>query len=305
MVQIYLFYFEYDAFFFNFVANFMRRLKKNIFLGSFGLMVGTLALVRTCHPEVVDRQPEMALLGDSIPLAEKPDTIAAPASGTLHRAMQSQQRIEKPEPRPTAPKGKPEEEKDSFVYHPIKSVPSFSRAFPDLQDVQIVAAKQWGVPPIADRTEAEQRKDELVYVGANPYFDIDSRMNRSIPYLVPRAGVLLQRIGRSFMDSLCVKGLPMHKIIVTSVLRTEADIKKLRRHNVNATEQSCHRFGTTFDIAYSRYNLVTSPAEPDRRAVRDDTLKWVLSEVLRDFREQGNCYIKYERKQGCFHITVR
>lgn len=38
--------------------------------------------------------------------------------------------------------------------------------------------------------------------------------------------------------------------------------------------------------------------------VRNDTLKWVLSEVLRDFREQGRCYVKYEVKQGCFHMTV-
>lgn len=42
-----------------------------------------------------------------------------------------------------------------------------------------------------------------------------------------------------------------------------------------------------------------------RREVRSDTLKWVLSEVLRDMREQGRCYIKYEVKQGCFHMTVR
>jgi hypothetical protein len=39
--------------------------------------------------------------------------------------------------------------------------------------------------------------------------------------------------------------------------------------------------------------------------VRDDTLKWILSEVLRDQRELGRCYIKYEVKQGCFHMTVR
>jgi hypothetical protein len=39
--------------------------------------------------------------------------------------------------------------------------------------------------------------------------------------------------------------------------------------------------------------------------VRNDTLKWVLSEVLRDMREQKRCYIKYEVKQGCFHMTVR
>jgi hypothetical protein len=31
----------------------------------------------------------------------------------------------------------------------------------------------------------------------------------------------------------------------------------------------------------------------------------VLSEVLRDLREQGLCYVKYERKQGCFQLTCR
>ena len=36
-----------------------------------------------------------------------------------------------------------------------------------------------------------------------------------------------------------------------------------------------------------------------------DTLKWVLSEVLKDLRKQGRCHIKYEKRQGCFHITVR
>ena len=42
-----------------------------------------------------------------------------------------------------------------------------------------------------------------------------------------------------------------------------------------------------------------------RRAVRNDTLKWVLSEVLRDMREAKRCYVKYEVKQGCFHLTAR
>jgi len=39
--------------------------------------------------------------------------------------------------------------------------------------------------------------------------------------------------------------------------------------------------------------------------VRNDTLKWVLSEVLRDIRRDQRAYIKYEVKQGCFHMTVR
>ena len=120
----------------------------------------------------------------------------------------------------------------------------------------------------------------------------------SIPYLVPRAAVLLEDIGKAFYDSLYVKGVPLNQLIVTSVLRSESDVEKLRRRNGNATERSCHLFGTTFDICYNRYHPVTQP-------VRDDTLKWVLCEVLRDMREQGRCYIKYEVKQGCFHMTVR
>lgn len=188
--------------------------------------------------------------------------------------------------------------------HKILSVPSFKACFPDTQAVQLTAAMKWGVKRVKDRADAENRKNELVYVGANPYYHID-RLYSSIPYLVPRAAVLLQDIGTAFYDSLYVKGIPLHRLIVTSVLRSEADVKKLRRHNGNATENSCHLYGTTFDICYNRYETVENPDGPARRAVRNDSLKYVLSEVLRDMREQGRCYIKYEVKQGCFHMTVR
>lgn len=55
-----------------------------------------------------------------------------------------------------------------------------------------------------DRADAERRKSELVYVGSNPYFHVD-KLYSSIPYLVPRASVLLQDIGRNFFDSLQIK----------------------------------------------------------------------------------------------------
>ncbi len=185
----------------------------------------------------------------------------------------------------------------------IYSVPTFKNTFPDNNDVQLVAAKRHGVSPVKDRVEAEHRKKELVYVGSNPYFHVD-KLNNSIPYLVPRAAVLLQDIGRTFFDSLQMKGIPLHKIIVTSVLRTKDDVQRLRSRNGNATENSCHLYGTTFDICYNRYKTVEDPDGPERRKVRNDSLKWVLSEVLRDFREQKRCCIKYEVKQGCFHMTV-
>ena len=185
----------------------------------------------------------------------------------------------------------------------IYSVSSFKGVFPDSNNVQLAAATRYGVSPVKDREEAEHRMKELVYVGSNPYFHVD-KLNSSIPYLVPRAAVLLQDIGRAYFDSLQIKGIPLHKIIVTSVLRTRDDVQKLRNRNGNATENSCHLYGTTFDICYNRYKTVENPDGPERRRVRNDTLKWVLSEVLRDFREQGRCYIKYEVKQGCFHMTV-
>jgi len=190
------------------------------------------------------------------------------------------------------------------TFHPIYGVHNYADCFPDVQDVQIQAARQWGVTPVLNRQQAEQRKQELVYVGSNPYYVMDRGMRSSIPYLVPRAADLLQDIGQGYLDSLFVKGIPLHRIIVTSVLRSEEDLERLRCTNPNVSPESCHRFGTTFDIAYNRYNTVCPPGA-HRREVQNDTLKWVLSEVLRDLRSQQRCYIKYEVKQGCFHITTR
>lgn len=185
----------------------------------------------------------------------------------------------------------------------IYSVPGFEASFPDQNDVQLLSAEKWGVKPVADSADASRHLSSLVYIGANPYFHID-RLRDSSPFLVPRAAVLLQDIGRNFFDSLQVKHIPLHKIIVTSVLRTKADVAKLQTKNANATTNSCHLFGTTFDVAYNRYKTVEAPGE-HRHEVRNDTLKWVLAEVMRDMRKRNRCLIKYEVKQGCWHITVK
>ena len=116
---------------------------------------------------------------------------------------------------------------------------------------------------------------------------------------------LLDTIGYNFLDSLAAKGLNPNKITVTSVLRTKDDVKRLRRRNGNASENSAHCYGTTFDVSWKRFQKVEDEDGRPLQDVSSDTLKLVLSEVLRDLKKAEKCYIKYELKQGCFHITTR
>ena len=271
--------------FFRTFANEMRRLKKNIYLGMCGATLAVLTVVRWTSSSV------------RAAMEQPKEEIEAPAPSAETTEMSDVEPVEVEEVTSLSPSA-------SFGRHPILSVYSYQECFPDVQDVQIVAARRWGVRPVRNREQAEHRKDELVYVGSNPYYVIDRGMTSSIPYLVPRAAHLLHDIGRNYLDSLAVKGVPLHRIIVTSVLRSEEDVIRLMLKNGNASDQSCHRFGTTFDICYNRYSTVEPPGER-RRTVTNDTLKYVLAEVLRDLREERRCYIKYEVKQGCFHITTR
>ena len=261
------------------------KITKKRYLQGFAATVAFLALVRVVFPGVARSQSPGDVSVADTTLCAKADLSALPHVSDGRGAA------------------KWYNADGSLVKNRIYSVPAFKTTFPDSNSVQMVAAKKYGVSLVKNRKEAEQRKKELVFVGANPYFHID-KLNNSIPYLVPRASVLIQVIGKAFFDSLTIKGIPLHKIIVTSVLRTQDDVQKLRNRNMNATENSCHLYGTTFDLCYNRYITVEDPEGPARRAVRNDTLKWVLSEVLRDFRQQKRRYIKYEVKQGSFHMTV-
>lgn len=306
--------------------------KKSPFIQTFGIVVMVLALVRCAFPGIAGTDSaEAGLTGNDTAETGLTGTDIASAEDRLsssHSDNQVQPEAESPasddlrQETPdlaTASSSSEQSEvaysapsttvsrnylKDGEAPHPILSVPSYDTCFPDSNHVQLVAAQKWGVKPVKNRVEAEKRKDDLVYAALSPYYNVDN-LTSSIPYLVPRAAILLQDIGQAFYDSLQVKGIPLHRLLVTSMLRTHADVKSLRRSNGNATEHSCHLYGTTFDISYVTFRPVESPDGPRRRTVRDDSLKFVLSEVLNDMRQQGRCYIKYERRQSCYHMTVR
>lgn len=173
---------------------------------------------------------------------------------------------------------------------------NYQTTFRDLNDKHLTVARQWGIRPILSDADLEDQMDKLEEINSCRLYEVDD-LTHSLPYLVPRACELLETIARNFKDSLDSRGLPDRKLIVTSVLRTNASVKKLRKKNTNASANSAHIYGTTFDIAYARYK---GSKENER-----DKLKTVLAEVLQDLRKQRKCYVVYEFKQGCFHITTR
>ena len=189
--------------------------------------------------------------------------------------------------------------------HPVRIWDvNFTKEFNDLNEVQLAVAQAIGVPPVENRDDAEQMKQRLVEIKDNDLYSVDE-LTHSIPFLIPSAAELLDRIGRNFQDSLAAKGLNPNKLVVTSVLRTEEDVRKLRQGNINASENSTHRYGTTFDISYWHYVKVPELRERPYADVPPEYLRATLSQVLKDLHDEGACYVKYEKKQTCFHITVR
>lgn len=173
------------------------------------------------------------------------------------------------------------------------------KTFNDKNPVQLTSATRHGIIPLSDVADAWHPSRPLVKIESNNVLLVDD-LRHSLPYLVPGAQCLLQEIATTFHDSLEARGGGAYRLKITSLLRTESSVARLRRRNVNATSNSAHLYGTTFDISYS--NFICDSLTVARTT---EDLKFLLAEILADFRDRGLCWVKHERKQSCFHITVR
>ncbi len=181
-----------------------------------------------------------------------------------------------------------------------RGVAELAEVFNDLNPEQLATAELLGIKPISNRRASISLGDKLEDISSFSNLCMSDQMTHSVPFLIPRAARLISSIAKSFQDSLLVKGYPRYNLVVTSVLRTEEDLSQLRRFNGNASVNSCHRYGTTFDITYRRF------FDPRQRIdVEEEALKHILAEVLRDYHTKQLCYVKYEYRQACFHITCR
>ena len=181
-----------------------------------------------------------------------------------------------------------------------KLAAGYRRTFNDLNDIHLQAAIRNGIKPLEALSEADSMGFwTLARIDSCRFYKVE-KLTHSVAYLTPQAKWLLMNIGKNCIDSLAAHDVSGYQIIVTSLLRTDDSIRRLRRRNSNASENSAHRFGTTFDISYIHYNRTdTTSFMPEYR------LKEILAEVLYDLRAADRCYVKYEVRQGCFHITAR
>lgn len=197
--------------------------------------------------------------------------------------------------------------KTEYVYRKrlnVKEIPPFDlkgqtygQIFNDSNYVQLTAARQKGIDPHSLGDPA--KNDKLVLLQSTEWYHVDT-MYHARPYLIPEASLLLQYIGERFQQ-LMDENYPekgKYRIIVTSALRTEESEQKLKRVNRNATDTSCHIYGTTFDLSAQRYRF------ENQCDTVVDYCKQMLAQVLYELRYEGLCYVKYERR-SCFHITIR
>lgn len=188
------------------------------------------------------------------------------------------------------------------VSYPGKTF-NYATRFNSVNATHLKVAKKKGLSQIPlTREDVPNMKNQLKRVTTTSNYQLDE-LSHSMPYLRPYALDELNRIGEEFASILERNNLPHYRFIVTSVLRTQEDVKNLQRSgNVNSTTNSAHCYGTTFDITYVRYDKYDL-RNPDY--MMEGNLALVLAQALLNEQRADRIYVRYEKKQACFHITCR
>lgn len=142
---------------------------------------------------------------------------------------------------------------------------------------------------------------KIVRIDTCAYFTL-AQLTHSYPFAVSAVKQFLTELGQRFQQRLANTSLANAKFELTSLLRTEHSLKRLRRINRNATKNSTHLHGTTIDIAYDTFH------ESDNESFSDDVVNYLkeqLAATLIDMRNEKKCWVLYERFQPCFHVVVR
>ncbi|MBN1337786.1 MAG: hypothetical protein JXA03_00605 [Bacteroidales bacterium] len=178
--------------------------------------------------------------------------------------------------------------------------------YKDLNSNHLVYAKKSGIKPFKTNNNFNDTIEDLLSKGKlvrikNGRNYIVEKLTHSHPYLVPEAAALIDEIDRRFGEKLKQNNKGHYYFKVSSLLRTAQSQKALSRSNINASGNSAHLYGTTFDIAYSK--VVKKPLPWIKREVAEATVIKLLSETIGELRSEGRCLVVTEKQERCFHIT--
>ncbi len=179
--------------------------------------------------------------------------------------------------------------------------------YSDLNKIHLKYAKANGIPGFKTDRELRENikkyvsKGELVKIENSNFYVVD-KLTHSHAYLTPNASKLLDEIGKRFHKKLEENNLGKSYFQVTSLLRTGESQKRLGKSNSNASSNSSHLYGTTFDITYAR--VFRKPKLSKDFEVADGPAIKLLSEAIGELRKENRCVVVTERRERCFHITV-
>ena len=154
-----------------------------------------------------------------------------------------------------------------------------------------LALKTGVIKPQKELSDLEKLKDKgvLVELKTNDGY-IVSKMDHSRPYVLPKVKLFLEELVRNYKIELgALNYVPFE---ITSATRSKRSVIQLMGKNVNAVTNSAHLKGKTIDISYVRFG--TNAAQLN-----------AFVKALKKMRKDDICYVKYEKFEGCLHITVR
>ncbi|MDO4191361.1 MAG: DUF5715 family protein [Bacteroidales bacterium] len=179
---------------------------------------------------------------------------------------------------------------------------NYKGVFNDVQDVQEPVARAIGLPAVETRAAGDSifpervSQGKMVEIKENKYYVVDE-LTHSHPYAIPQVSVFLDTLGARIQRK--ANGSDS-RFLITSITRTVEDVKKLQGVNSLATRNSCHLFGTTIDIQYTEDSFVQG-----KRPISGHNAQILLFQTLKEMREEGWCFVKYEAPNGVCHITIR
>ncbi len=191
--------------------------------------------------------------------------------------------------------------KHSSLYDKLKK----SKYLRDPNKMHIQAGRELGILPFRKNADFLAVRDSILeneflfYLEDGEYYR-KKKMSHSYPYLTKETIELIEELSKRFQENLLKKGQCNYSLLITSALRTEESQRKLRGRNRNATrDTTSHLFGASFDVSYWDFYR-----NSDGAIHRYKNLQKILTNTIKEMRNEKKCLVIKETGHYCFHITV-